>query len=135
NQIAAWAIAGEAGYTFNVPLNPRLAIGADVASGSADAAHRFNQLFPPLYMYLGHLYLFGRQNIIDVHPELSFDITRSVAVNVAQHFFWRQNVSDAVYNLNGGVVRASGASKAAYIGNEFDISLSWQIKRHAGVYF
>ncbi|HSV16111.1 MAG TPA: alginate export family protein, partial [Tepidisphaeraceae bacterium] len=47
NQIAAWAIAGEAGYTFqSVPLTPRLAIGADIASGSVDAAHRFNQLFP-----------------------------------------------------------------------------------------
>jgi hypothetical protein len=136
DQIAAWAVAAEAGYTFqNVPLNPRLALGGDVASGSSNPTRRFNQLFPPLYMYLGHLYIFGRQNIIDVHPELTLDLTPSVSVNAAQHFFWRQNVNDAVYNLTGGVVRATGASRAAYIGSEFDISLNWQIQRHLNAYF
>ena len=52
----------------------------------------------------------------------------------AEHVFWRQNTNDAVYNLQGGVVRAAGASDASFIGNEFDIVLNWQIDRHTSGY-
>ena len=77
--IRAHSIAIEAGYTFNqLKFSPRAALGFDLASGSANPAHRFNQLFPPLYTYFGHLYLFGRENIIDLHPKYG-DGTRPTA--------------------------------------------------------
>ena len=84
-------------------------------------------------MYLGHMYLFGRENLIDLHPELTVHLTDDLQLDVAQHFFWRQNTSDAVYNLSSEVVRPS-ASRARVIGNEFDISLYWQIQRHISAY-
>jgi hypothetical protein len=133
--ICAYSIAAEAGYTCaNWLFMPRAALGLDVASGSPDPAHRFNQLFPPQYLYLGHMYLFGRENIIDLHPELTFNLPHDMTLDIAQHFFWRQNTHDAVYNLNGQVVRASDGSDARSIGNEFDISLNWQIQRHLSGY-
>lgn len=133
--ICAYSIATEAGYTFrNVQTTPRAALGFDLASGSSNPGHRFNQLFPPTYMYLGHLYLFGRENIIDLHPELTFHLTDDITLDMAQHFFWRQNTSDAIYNLSNGVVRAGPASRARTIGNEFDIALTWQIQRHISAY-
>jgi hypothetical protein len=133
--IAAWFVATEGGYTFRqIPTTPRTALGLDIASGSPDPAHRFNQLFPPTYTYLGHLYLFGRPNLIDLHGEVSFNLTHALTLDIAQHFFWRQNVHDALYNLSGAVVRASGTSTAAYVGNEFDIALYWQIDRHLSAY-
>jgi hypothetical protein len=132
--ISAWAAAGEAGYTFSQwTFSPRASLGVDIASGSPDPAHRFNQLFPPTYMYLGHIYLFGRENIVDVHPGLKFDLTSSVVLQLDEHVFWRQNTHDAVYNLAGGVVRA-GASDDAYVGNEFDAVVNWQINRHLSAY-
>jgi hypothetical protein len=133
--ICAFSIATEAGDTFvKLPTTPRAALGFDLASGSPDPAHRFNQLFPPQYLYLGHMYLFGRENIIDLHPELTFYLPHDLTLDIAQHFFWRQNTHDAVYNLNGGVVRAGPNSDARTIGNEFDISLNWQIQRHISGY-
>ena len=133
--ICAWSFAAEAGYTFtNVRFTPRASLGVDVASGSADPAHRFNQLFPPQYLHLGHMYLFGRENIIDLHPGLTLNLTDDLTLTAAEHMFWRQNTGDAAYDLNGHVVRAADGSHAAWIGNEFDITLFWQINRHLSAY-
>jgi Alginate export len=133
--ISAYAVAAEAGYTMaEVPTTPRAAVGIDLASGSANPAHRFNQLFPPYYLHLGHMYLFGRQNIIDLHPGLTFTLTKDVTLTAEQHFFWRQNTNDAVYNLSGAVVRASDGSNKAFIGDEFDLAANWQIQRHISTY-
>jgi hypothetical protein len=134
DSIGAWSVAAEAGYTFpNWTFTPRASLGFDAASGSPDPAHRFNQLFPPTYTYLGHIYLFGRENIIDVHPGLIFNLTSAFTLQLDQHFFLRQNTHDAVYNLAGGVVRAS-LSDDAYVGNEFDAVVNWQIDRHTSAY-
>jgi Alginate export len=133
--IEAYSIAAEGGYTFrDAVFTPRASLGFDLSSGSPDPTGRFNQLFPPQYLYLGHMYLFGRQNLIDVHPELTIHITKDVTLAAAEHVFWRQNTNDAVYNLGGDVVRASGNSDASYIGNEFDIAANWQIQRHISMY-
>jgi Alginate export len=131
SHINAWAFAAEGGYTFSsVALKPRLSAGADLASGSGNPAGRFNQLFPPQYMYLGHMYLFGRENLIDLHPGLEFHPIKDITVSVAQHFFWRQNTSSAVYNLNSAVVAADASSRSAYLGSETDFAIDWQIDRH-----
>src|SRR6185437_5556339 len=126
--ICAYSVALDGGYTFHtLPTAIRAGLGFDLASGSADPAHRFNQLFPPTYMYLGHLYLFGRENIIDLHPQLRFNFTNDLTLELAQHFFWRQNAHDWLYDLSNEIVRASTGSRSRVVGNEFDISLNWQI--------
>jgi hypothetical protein len=133
--INAYALAVEGGHTFeNVLTKPRAALGLDLASGSPDAAHRFNQLFPPQYLYLGHMYLFGRENLIDLHPGLTFHLTSSVTMTAESHFFWRQNIHDAVYNLNSEVVRASDGSSKQFIGDELDFAVNWQIQKHLSAY-
>jgi hypothetical protein len=133
--IGAWSLATEAGYTFaDVCLMPRASIGLDMASGSPDTAHRFNQLFPPQYLYLGHMYVLGRENLIDLHPGLTFNLTHALTLSLDEHLFWRQNTHDATYDLTGNVVRASGGSRAASIGSEFDAVINWQIQRHISAY-
>ncbi|CAN5606601.1 alginate export family protein [soil metagenome] len=133
--ISAWSFAAEAGYTFaGLTLSPRASVGFDIASGSSDPEGRFNQLYPPTYTYLGHLYLFGRTNLIDAHVGLDFHLTDSLTLFTAHHTFWRQNDNDALYYLNSAVVRADTGSDAAYVGNEFDIALTWQINRHISAY-
>jgi hypothetical protein len=135
SSISAWSLATEAGYTFeSVELSPRASVGLDIASGSIDPADRFNQLFPPTYNYLGHIYLFGRTNLVDVHGGLDLHLTKSLTLFTAQHIYWRENSNDALYNLSGVVVRADNGSDASYVGNEFDIVLNWQIDRHLSAY-
>jgi hypothetical protein len=131
SHVNAYAVAAEGGYTLSkLVADPRLSVGIDLASGSDDPAHRFNQLFPPQYLYLGHMYLFGRENLIDLHPELTLYPTKDVTVSLAEHFFWRQNTNDAAYNLSSEVVEADTDSHAPFLGSEFDFAVNWQIQRH-----
>jgi hypothetical protein len=131
SHVNAYAVAAEGGYTLSkLVADPRLSVGIDLASGSDDPAHRFNQLFPPQYLYLGHMYLFGRENLIDLHPELTLYPTKDVTVSLAEHFFWRQNTNDAAYNLSSEVVEADTYSHAPFLGSEFDFAVNWQIQRH-----
>lgn len=135
SRLSAWSVAGVAGYTFeSTPLTPRVYAGFDAASGSSDADGRFNQLFPPTYTYLGHLYLFGRPNLVAAHAGIDLHLTKSVTLSTAHYAFWRQNTDDALYNLAGGVVRADTGTDAAYVGNEFDIAVYWQINKHWSAY-
>jgi hypothetical protein len=134
SDISAWSVATEAGYTFEpYPMSPRLSVGLDAASGGADPGDRFNQLFPPTYLYLGHIYLFGRSNLIDAHAGVDLHVTRSATLAIAHHTYWRQDTDDGLYNLAGGVVRPD-AGDASYVGNELDIALYLQINRHVSAY-
>jgi hypothetical protein len=134
-RLCAYSIAAEGGYTFSkMALSPRAWLGFDLASGSGSGAHRFNQLFPPQYMYLGHMYVLGRQNLIDLHPGISLSLPHDITLAAEEHVFWRQNSSDSLYNLTGGVVRAADGSKDAYVGNELDLSATWQIQQHLFAY-
>ncbi|HEY8666865.1 MAG TPA: alginate export family protein [Tepidisphaeraceae bacterium] len=128
--ISAWSVAAEAGYTLPTTMTPRAFAGLDIASGSPDVGKRFNQLFPPTYMYLGHVYLFGRTNLIDTHAGVELHLTHNLTFSAAEHVFWRENTDDAMYNLSGAVVRADNGTDAAYVGNELDFSLNWQIGEH-----
>jgi hypothetical protein len=133
--ISAWSLATVVGYTFeSQPLTPRASLGLDIASGSTNPANRFNQLFPPTYTYLGHAYLFGRPNLTAAHVGLDLHLTKSLVFSAAEYVYWRQNTNDALYNLSGGVVRADNGSDAAYVGNELDLVLNWQIDRHFSAY-
>lgn len=135
SRLGAWSVAGVAGYTFeSTPLTPRLYAGFDAASGSVDPDGRFNQLFPPTYNYLGHLYLFGRPNLVAAHAGIDLHLTKSVTLLTSHYAFWRQNTDDALYSLSGGVVRADTGSNAAYVGNEFDIAVYWQVNKYWSAY-
>lgn len=133
--IGAWGVAGELGYTFaNVKFEPNASIGLDIASGSPDPAHRFNQLFPPLYLYLGHAYLLGRENIIDLHEQGLFNLRDDLTMTLAYHWFWRQNNDDAIYEVGGAVQRPTDGSNARTIGSELDLAFNWQIQQHLSAY-
>ena len=135
SRLSAWSVAALTGYTFeSTTLTPRVYVGFDAASGSSDPDGRFNQLFPPTYNYLGHLYLFGRPNLIAAHAGIDLHLTKSLTLFTSHYAFWRQNTNDALYTLGGGVVRADTGSDAAYVGNEFDIALYWQIDKYWSAY-
>jgi hypothetical protein len=135
SRLSAWSFAAVAGYTFeSVQLTPRVYAGLDAASGAADADGRFNQLFPPTYNYLGHLYLFGRPNLIAAHAGVDFRLPRGITLSTTHYVYWRQNTDDGLYNLNGGLVRGDTGTDAAYVGNEFDVVINWQINKSLGAY-
>jgi hypothetical protein len=133
--LSAWSFASEVAYNFeDVATTPRVWVGLDAASGSPDGRHTFNQLFPPQYNYLGHLYVFGRQNLIDAHAGVSLHLTPNVMLSAEHHFFWRQNTDGPIFNIKGDLLRADPGSDAAWLGNEFDVWVNWQVNRHVSAY-
>lgn len=131
NSICAYSVAIDGGYTFaNLPLTPRASLGFDIASGSPDGSGRFNQLFPSGHHYFGYIDVVARENIIDLHPGLTLTVTKNVTFRAENHFFWRQNVGDGLYNAQGALLRAANGSDAPFIGSEIDLLLTWQIDRH-----
>ena len=142
--INAWMFAGEVGYTLaDATFAPRLYVGFDIASGDDDPgdgdSETFNQLFPLAHPYFGFIDLFGRQNIIDVHPGVELTLlqneryAKKVTLRTDYHAFWRQSDDDAVYNTAGGVLRGDVGGQR-FIGHEVDFLLNWQVDRHLAAY-
>ncbi len=137
--IDAFSVALLGGYTFKAePLKPRVGLGFDIASGdhrgTDPAKQTFNQLFPLGHKYFGFIDVIGRQNIVDLHPEVTFAFTKNITGRVENHWFWREDSHDSVYDPAGNVVRAASTNKPKFIGDEIDFLANWQIDRHWSTY-
>jgi len=125
--IEAFAVAAQGGVKVEEWwANPRFYLGFDYASGDdgEGALGTFNQLFPLGHAYLGHIDIVGRQNIIDFSQGLFLwpVAGKKFIVKVENHFFWRADSNDALYNAGGGVVRSGDAGSATEIGSELDFT-------------
>jgi hypothetical protein len=112
DQIRAWTIASETGFTFaDSPLAPRLFLRADVASGdhAGSKLGTFNPLFPK-GAYFNEASLIGPQNLIDLQPGLSLVLSRALTLEGGCDFVWRQSRGDGVYGLRRALVMAVGFS-------------------------
>jgi hypothetical protein len=133
--IRAFMFASQLGYQrSDLPGTPRLTFGFDYASGDKNPAdakvNTFNQLFPLGHAYLGFIDVVGRQNIIDLHPGLSFKPKNPFTIRFDWHFFWRANVNDAFYNAGGGIVRGADPLLSRRLGSEMDWTVQYRMNRH-----
>jgi hypothetical protein len=134
--IQAWMAAVDAGYTFKeCPWTPRIGAGLHYASGDDnpnDGKHQtFNMLFPLGHAYWGWLDQIGGQNLYDAYVNLTLKPHPQVTGKIVMHSFWLAEEKDALYNLGGGAVRRDvRGDSGAEVGQELDISVSWQIDPH-----
>ncbi len=141
DRVCAWMVAVEGGYTFKeVPMNPRVSLGFDWATGDRDPDDNthgtFNHLFPLGHKYLGILDQVGRQNIITPHVAVRLEPCKPVALTVAYHYFWLDSNDDALYNAGGAPGRRDrlGGSGSS-VGGELDVKLTWKINVHQAFEF
>lgn len=130
DKIRAWSLATETSWRFsNVPLTPGVRLRANVASGDRDPGDgrlgTFNPLFPKA-KYFGDLSPIGPRNIVNVHPSIDFSPGSGVRVELAASRFWRESRGDGAYDVPGQLIRPAGASRARHIGDQFEISATWQ---------
>ena len=128
--IRAWSLATETAWSVpEAPLNPRLRLRANIASGDRDPAdHKlgtFNALFPK-GKYFGELSPIGPRNIMNLHPSVDFDLGKGVTVELVVARFWRESRGDGIYDIPGGLIRPAGDSDARHIGDQIEISAGWQ---------
>lgn len=139
DDVKAWMVGSEAGYTFkSVPMTPRLGVGFDYATGDdspRDNTHgTFNQLYPLGHAHLGYIDLVARQNVIAPSLSLSFKPHKRVTTRVAWYHFWLDSNLDALYNSNAIPIRRNATGSSGNdVGDELDVTVSWQIDVHSSV--
>jgi hypothetical protein len=129
--ILAWTASLDSGYTWDAKWQPRLGLKVDVASGDNSDGHQgtFNALFFKSG-YFNDASTIRPANLIDVHPNLAANLTRSVSVNGGADVFWRYSKEDAIYAPPGFVEIPALKTASAYVATAVDINLQWQIQRH-----
>jgi Alginate export len=129
--ILAWTASLDTGYTLNAQWQPRFGLKADIASGNNGNGHQGT--FDALYFksgYFNDASLLRPQNIIDIHPNITLNPSRSVSVDGGVDVFWRYSKSDAIYSPAGFIQIPASSAGSSYIGTALDLNFQWQIQKH-----
>ena len=133
NSILAWTASLDSGYTFEEAMQPRLGLKVDVASGDRNPTDGQQGTFDALYFksgYFNDASLLRPANIIDVHPNLGANLTKTLSVNGGADVFWRYSKNDAIYNPAGMIAVPALSNASSYVGTALDVNFVWQIQRH-----
>jgi Alginate export len=132
--IGAWMAATNSGYTFHSrPLQPRLGLKIEVASGGRNLTNSSLQTFNPLFSNASlfnetdHI---GLSNIVDLHPYLTLIPIKPIRWTFDWAFFWRQSTKDALYDNVVAIQRRGSKSNERYVGSALSTIISWQAARH-----
>jgi len=131
--ILAWTASLDTGYTWDVRWQPRLGLKIDIASGDTDPNDNHQGTFDALFFksgYFNDASLLRPANLIDIHPNLGVNITRSISVNGGADVFWRYTKNDALYAPPGFVQIPASGTGSSYVGSALDANFQWQIQRH-----
>ncbi|HXI70259.1 MAG TPA: alginate export family protein [Verrucomicrobiae bacterium] len=128
--ILAWTASLDSGYTWDAKFDPRLGLKVDVASGNTGNGHQGT--FNALYFksgYFNDASMIRPANLIDVHPNLAANLTRTFSVNGGADVFWRYTQNDAIY-APPGFIEIPAAGGSAYVTTALDVNLEWHIQKH-----
>ena len=132
--ILAGAISSNDGITLHkLPLQPRLGVRFDYATGDSDRAgpnlNTFNPLFPnPMYSSLSAL--LGPSNLTDVGPTIRLTLNSKTAISPEMPFYWRSSTHDGLYNFAGIMIRPGNLSAARFVGYQPGLTLDRTFSPH-----
>lgn len=132
--IRAWTVASDTGYRMeDLPLTPRFALKADIASGDHDPHNPDLQTFNPLFpkgAYFSEDGLIGPANFININPSVELHLPKNLTLTANWDFFWRESLHDGVYNNAVVLVRSGTTTSARYIGSQPQVQFEWDVQRH-----
>jgi hypothetical protein len=136
--IAAGAALVEVGWKpRRRAWEPRVALGADWASGDGDGAQgdlgTHHQMFPTGHAFLGWADLVGRQNVVAARLTVTAKPSPRLLLRADLHRFRRASADDAAYVAAGSVLRPAGASRALDVATELDLQARLSVGRHLEV--
>ncbi len=119
------------GYSFDNPLNLRLQLEFDYASGDSDPldseSGRFDSLFGPTTFEFGVVGLynpFNRSNLISPALRLSADLSPSVDILAIYRHFWLAQARDS-WGRTG--LRDITGESGDYLGQHLELRLRWDV--------
>lgn len=132
--ISAWMLGSELGWSAGDAMKTRLFGGLDYATGDKNpggAVGTFRQLFPLGHAYYGQADVLGRQNAVDIFVGVSVNPVAALTVTASYHHFLRDSNRDAIYGVGGTVGTAAGAlTSSDRIGDEIDLKATWKVDAH-----
>jgi hypothetical protein len=119
------------GYTFSdIPLQPRLGIQADAASGDRRPGDgtlgTFNPLFPNGY-YFTLAGFTGYTNLIHLKPSLTIKPASNVTLMAAVGLQWRQTTADAIYVQPNTPIPGTAGQLGRWSGAYGHVRADWNI--------
>lgn len=136
DDILAWTGSLDCGYTWSSSGRPRAGLKVDMASGDRHLNDGRQGTFDALFFksgYFNDASLIRPANIIDVHPNVAVNLTKSISINGGVDVFWRYSNNDAVYGPPGSVSLPALRNQSSYVGAAVDLNLQWQLQRHVTV--
>ncbi len=139
--VQAWAWDLDGGYTFDLPMHPRVGGGVSLASGDEnprdELVQTFNQLYPFNQVCIGILDLFGRQNLNRAYVNLDFwPVPDKLLCALYLHSYWLNEPRDSYYNVGGiPILRDGFGHSGNEMGQELDLWLEWRIDRRSSMVF
>lgn len=133
--IRAWTLATDTGWRWSaLPLQPRLGLKADIASGDADPGDgrlgTFNALFPKS-AYFSEASLLAPANLMDLQPTLALRLHEAVTTELGVQLAWKHRRADAVYTTPAPLAALPGsAGGARRIGTQYKSETRWQVNDH-----
>lgn len=133
--IRAWTIATDTGWRWAaLPLQPRLGLKADLASGDGNLHDgrlgTFNALFPKS-AYFSEASLLAPANLMDVQPTLALRLDPKVTTELGVQMAWKHRRADAVYTTPAPLSALPGsAGGARRIGTQYKSETRWQASEH-----
>ena len=122
--ISAWSASLNGGYEFsNIVLKPEIGLKAELISGDRKEGDNSIQTLNPLFprgAYFGLASVIGPSNLIDIHPSISFELSKSIEWVIDYDMFWRYSTKDGIYAPNVAMIYPAGTSDARKIGRQLE---------------
>lgn len=129
--ISAWTASADLGYMFeNTKFRPTINLRNDYISGDRRAGDGNLQTFNPIYPkggYFGFSPQIGPVNLIDIHPYATFDLLKTLRLQLDIVYNWRYSSQDGVYRPSGVFNRPGASSTQRYIGTAYLAGLTYSL--------
>ncbi|MEG0184070.1 MAG: alginate export family protein [Stenotrophomonas sp.] len=130
--IRAWTLASDTGWRWNdLPLQPRLGLKADIASGDGNLRDgrlgTFNALFPKS-AYFSEASLLAPANLMDLQPTLGLRLHDTVSTELGVQLAWKQQRAAAGYTTPAPRGALPGTARGARPrGTQYKSETRWQV--------
>jgi hypothetical protein len=132
--IRVWYVNTDNGWTLgDAPGRPRFGARFSIGSGDQQLGDGVIGTFSPLFAstaYSGLSGLLGPSNSINLAPSVAVRLSDTLLLTAGTSIFWRQSLSDGIYNINSEVLRLPGSSDARHVGSQPTVQLNWTPTRH-----
>lgn len=139
---AAWMQHVDAGYTFDVPWTPRLALEWDYASGDKDSKdshdQRFEALFGARRFDFGPTGIYGafaRSNINTPGYRITANPRSDMQLGISHRAFWLASDTDAWLTTGSGssALRNKSGKTSIYIGQQLELTARYDFNSSLNV--